>query len=80
MKKLFFYLILLLVGFNTKAQVTANFSMSDSIDCIYGHLQLTDMSTPSGLTLEWDFGNGYIMTTASQIVWTPLRYCWNLCS
>lgn len=58
MKKLLFYLILLLVGFNTKAQVTANFSMSDSVFCTYEIVQLTDMSSPSGLTLEWDLSDG----------------------
>lgn len=66
MKKLILYLILLLFGFNTKAQVTANFSMTDSIDC-RRPIQFTDMSTPSGLTLEWDFGDGTVSPLTNPI-------------
>ena len=68
MKKLGLYLILWLVVFNCKAQVTANFSMTDSIDC-RRPIQFTDMSTPSGLTLEWDFGDGTVLITAGPLYW-----------
>ena len=68
MKKLILYLILLLFGFNTKAQVIANFSISDSIICIYRGVILTDMSTPNGLTLEWDFGDGTVWVTTNPTV------------
>lgn len=71
MKKLILYLILLFVGINTKAQVTANFSMIDSIDC-QRMIQFTDMSTGggSGGVLNWEFGDGFTMiTTSNQIVW-----------
>jgi len=67
MKKLILYLILLLFGFNTKAQVTANFSMSDSVICTGSGVQLTDMSTPSWLTLEWDFGDGTVSPLTNPI-------------
>jgi PKD repeat protein len=63
----------LLVGFNTKAQVIANFSMSDSISCYRG-FQFTDMSTPSGLPLKWEFGDGSTVITTNQIVWHNYNY------
>lgn len=70
MKKLILYLILLLFGFNTKAQVTANFSMiGDSINCTKRPIQFTDMSTPTGLTLEWDFGDGTVLVSTNPTIW-----------
>lgn len=71
MKKLILYLILLLAVINTKAQVIANFSISDSISCYRG-FQFTDMSTvgSSGGVLKWEFGDGFtLITTTNQIVW-----------
>lgn len=67
MKKLGLCLILWLVVFNSKAQVTANFSMSDTVICTWGGVQLTNMSTPSGLTLEWDFGDGTVSPLTNPI-------------
>lgn len=68
MKKLGLCLILMLMVFNSNAQVTANFSMSDSVICIYRGVILTDMSTPNGLTLEWDFGDGTALVTTNPTV------------
>ena len=61
---LYLFLLFLVVSFNLKAQVTANFSGSVTSGCAPLLVQFTDLSTGNPISWNWVFGNGN--TSANQ--------------
>jgi gliding motility-associated-like protein len=57
-----FLLIVLLAGFQSKAQVTANFSANFTVGCAPLLVQFTDLSTGGVTSWNWDLGNGTLST------------------
>ncbi len=73
------YIVLILltfINFNSKSQVTANFSASPTSGCSPQVINFTDLSTGNPIYWRWDLGNGTtsVLQNPSATYFTPGQY------